>query len=385
LIYVILTCLFSPLIYLLIAIRKKKAISRILIIQTAKIGDLICSTPIFREIKKRYPDAQLTVMANPITKDLLEHNPHADKVITIENKDYKGFSGKLKLPNMIRKGKYDIAVCLNPNIPFAIALLWGLVPIRLSVMPDFSGLTFKLASVFFTHLEKHISGQLVIETYLKTLKAIGIKTNNIAKEVYKSPMADDKVERLLKGDNPPIPPLIKGGKGGFIGIAVSSGNKLKELGTDKIAGIVNMILGDMDAYIVLIGSEQEIKAADAVLQAVGKKDRIINAVGKLPLKELPALIERLSLFIGVDTGITYMADALSIPLVNIAGPSDMEDQRPTGKNVVIIQKTDLPCVPCSHTFKSPYYCKINTRGCIESTKAENILKVAKAFLLSQKE
>ena len=43
---------FSPLIYLLIAIRKKKAISRILIIQTAKIGDLICSTPVFREVKR---------------------------------------------------------------------------------------------------------------------------------------------------------------------------------------------------------------------------------------------------------------------------------------------------------------------------------------------
>ena len=43
---------FSPLIYLLIAIRKKKAISRILITQTAKIGDLICSTPVFREVKR---------------------------------------------------------------------------------------------------------------------------------------------------------------------------------------------------------------------------------------------------------------------------------------------------------------------------------------------
>ena len=43
---------FSPLIYLLITLRKKKTISRILIIQTAKIGDLICSTPVFREIKR---------------------------------------------------------------------------------------------------------------------------------------------------------------------------------------------------------------------------------------------------------------------------------------------------------------------------------------------
>ena len=372
-IYVILTYLFSPFIYLLIAVRKKKTISRILIIQTAKIGDLICSTPVFREARKKYPDAHITVIANPVTRELLEYNSNVDEIITVKQAGYKGLSGKLRLSNLIRRGKYDAGICLNPNIPFAIALLWGLVPIRLSVMPDFSGLTYKLASVFFTYLEKHLRGRMVTETYMQMLKAIGISSNDISKEVYKSKDADAKAEQIIGKIDKPL-----------IGIAVSSGNKLKELGIDKIVGIVNMILDDIDAHIVLIGSEQEIKTAGEVLQAVAKRDSVINAAGKLHLKELPALIERLSLFIGVDTGITYMADALSIPLINIAGPSDMKDQRPTGKNAVIMQKTDMPCVPCSHTFKSPYYCKINTRGCIESIKAEDIFKISKAFLLSQK-
>ena len=368
-IYVILTYLFSPLIYLLIAIRKKKAISRILIIQTAKIGDLICSTPVFREVKKKYPDAHITAIANPVTRELLEYNPNIDEIITVKQAEYKGFSGKMRLSDLIRRGKYDAGICLNPNIPFAIALFWGLVPIRLSVMPDFSGFTFKLASVFFTYIEKHVRGKMVIETYMQMLKAIGISSNDISKEVYKSKDADAKAEQIIGKIDKPL-----------IGIAVSSGNKLKELGTDKIAGIINAILDDMNAYIVLIGSEQEIKTANTVLQAVAKRDSIINAAGKLHLRELPALIEKLSLFIGVDTGITYMADALSMPFINIAGPSDMKDQRPTGKNAVIIQKTDLSCVPCSHTFKSPYYCKINTRECIESVSPEEIYHAAKKLL-----
>lgn len=368
-IYVILTYLFSPLIYLLIAIRKKKAISRILIIQTAKIGDLICSTPVFREVKKKYPDAYISVIANPVTKELLEYNPNINEIITVKKTDYKGLSGKLKLSGLIRKGKYDIGICLNPNIPFAVALFWGFVPVRLSVMPDFSGFTFKLASVFFTYFEKHVRGRMVIETYLQMLKAIGISSSNISKEVYKSRDADAKAEQIIGKIDKPL-----------IGIAVSSGNKLKELGVDKIVSIINMTLDDIGADIVLVGSEHEIKAADAVLQTVGKKDRIINAAGKLHLKELPAIVERLSLFIGVDTGITYMADALSIPLINIAGPSDMKDQRPTGKNALIIQNSDLPCVPCSHTFKSPYYCRIETRECIESVSPEEIYHAAKKLL-----
>jgi len=254
-------------------------------------------------------------------------------------------------------------------MPYAIALFWGLVPIRLSVMPDFSGLTFKLASILFTYLEKHTRGKMVIETYLQMLGAIGISSKNISKEVYKSKDADAKAKNIIgKSDKP------------LIGIAVSSGNKLKELGADKIANVINSTLNDINADIVLIGSKQEKKTSDAVLQAVGNRDGIIDATGKLNLNELPALIERLSLFIGVDSGITYMADALSIPLINISGPADMEDQRPTEDNAVIIQKNGLACVPCSHAFKSPYYCKINTRECINSVSPEEIYHAAKRLL-----
>ena len=140
-----------------------------------------------------------------------------------------------------------------------------------------------------------------------------------------------------------------------------------------------MLLDNMDIYVVLIGSHQDKIKADKILNSVMRKDRLINVTGMLDLKELPALIRRLSLFIGVDTGISYMADALSIPLINIAGPADMEDQRPTGKNVTIIQK-QLPCVPCSHSFKAPYDCKLDTKECIKSVSAEEIYSAAKNLL-----
>lgn len=366
--YILLTYLVSPVLYLLLFFRQRDDVKKILIIQTAKIGDLICSTPVFREIKKKYPDAQLTVMVNPVTKDLLEHNPHADKVITIENKDYRGFSGKLKLSDMIRKGRYDIAVCLNPNVPFAIALFWGLVPIRLSVMPNFTGITFRMASVFFTHFEQHIAGRLVIETYMDMLKAIGIDSSDITKEVYKSENADSIAQQVLGSINKPL-----------IGIAVSSGNKLKELGAKKIIRLIDMLLDNIDAYVVLIGSEQDKNTANIILDAASKRDRIVNAAGRLSLKELPALIERLSLFIGVDTGITYMADALSVPIIHLAGPIDVSEQRPTGKNVKIIQQK-ISCSPCTYVFKTAHTCKTGTKECIEKINIEEIVDTARKIV-----
>jgi len=382
LIYILLTYLLSPLIFLLIAIKKKKTIKKILVIQTAKIGDLISSTALFREIKKRYPDAHLTVMVSPLTTELLKYNPYVDEVKAIRDTNFKGLLGKLRLSYLIYKGGYDIAVCLNPNVPFAIALLLGLVPVRLSVMPDFAGITFKLTSVFFTHLERHIKGGLVIETFMHMLKAIGVKSNDISREVYKSENADKKVLGLLNSKLPGLAPRSGAGKtlnSKLIGIAISSGNKLKELGAGRVTTITNALLDDMDVYIVFIGSVQDRNIANIILNSINKKDRVINAVGNLNLNELPALLERLSLFIGVDTGITYMADALSIPLIDIAGPSDMNDQRPLGVKSIIIQK-DLPCVPCSHTFKAPYSCKLGDRRCITLVSISEIVENARELL-----
>ena len=368
-IYVILTHLFSSLLFLLTALKSKKKISRILVIQTAKIGDLICSTPVFREIKKKYPEVHLAVMANPVTKELLQFNPYVNEIIAIENAYYRGLSGKIKLSNLIRKGKYDVSVCLNPNVPFAVAMFWGLVPERLSVMPDFAGITFRIASAFHTHLERHIRGKMVIETYMKMLRAIGIESNNLFREVYKSEGADSKANEILKGIDKPL-----------IGIAITSGNKLKELGIEKIAKLANILLNDLEVHVVLIGSAQDRDVAHEVLNSIIKKHRIIDTTGRLSLSELPALIEKLSLFIGVDTGVTYMADALSIPLIDIAGPSDMSDQRPMGKDALIIQ-SKIPCVQCSHSFHAPYNCKINTRECIESIDVHEIVNAAKKLLI----
>ena len=363
--YILLTYLISPVLYLLIFFRRRNETKKILVIQTAKIGDLICSTPVFREIKKKYPNVHLTVMVNPVTKELLEYNPYIDEILSITPHECKGLLGKIRLSKLIFKGKYDVGISLNPNIPFATALFWGLVPVRVSVMPNFLGISFKLASKFFNYLEPHISGQMVIETYLKMLKIIGIESRNTTKEIYSSKDCNIKVEQILGQIDKPL-----------IGIAVSSGNKLKELGVDKIVKIINQLLKIFDVYIVLIGSAEEKLISEKVISFAEKKDRIINALGLLSLKELPALIKKLSLFIGVDTGITYMADTLNIPLINIAGPANMKDQRPTGEKVIIIQK-NLPCIPCSHAFKSPYYCKINSRECIESVFAEEIISAAK--------
>jgi len=231
-------------------------------------------------------------------------------------------------------------------------------------MPDYAGSTFRSASHFFTSLEEHVRGRMVIETYMEMLKNIGVESSDISKDVYKSEGADIMAREFLGSIDKPL-----------TGIAVSSGNKMKEMEPDKITSLVNKLLDNTETYIALIGSGQDKDSAEMLCRSFSQKDRVITEVGKFSLAELPALLERLSLFIGVDSGITYMADALSIPLINVAGPADMQDQRPTGGGAVIIQN-DLECAPCSHAFRSPYSCMLKTRECITSVSVDEIFSAA---------
>ena len=369
---VILTILAYPVLSLLLAFRKNACPRRVLVVQTAKIGDLICSTPVFKAVKEHFPHVHLAAMVTSTTRELLAYNPRIDEVIVIDHTMLHGVRGKFRMARMIRQKRFDVALCLNPNVIYAFALIWALIPVRLSIMPNFRGTTFRIASRFFTFLEPYRKGQLVTRTYMNMLKNIGIESDDLTKEVYQAEGADDKVRNITKSAaNAPL-----------IGIALSSGNKLKELGSDKLAALVTLIVSETNAIAVLIGSREDHKTADHIVRAINRPERVLNLTGMLTLTELPALLTRLSVFVGVDTGITYMADALSIPIVHLVGPSDTAEQHPTGTDVEIIQSS-LPCAPCTYVYKTKNFCWRGTRECVRSLSVDDIGSAVRKMLASQ--
>lgn len=367
-IYLLFAMLFSPLVILVTLLRRHGHSNRILVIQTAKIGDLICATPLLREIKSRYPDSYLSVMVTPITAPILEYNPYVDDLILVTRNNFTGFIGKLRLARILRDHRFDAAVVLNPNLVFAFVTFLGCIPSRLSLLPDKSGLTYRMASRLFTHLEPHKTGTLVLDAQMALLHGIDINPDSLKKEVYCTEAGEVKAGKLFDSLS-----------GTIVGVGVSSGNKLKELGTDKIAELTALFLNKADNTIILVGTAADSEAALTIIAALSNPSNVIDATGRFTLAELPALIKRFSLYVGVDSGITYMADALSVPLVNITGPADIGEQRPMGKKVTNLQEP-LACVPCSHIYQSPYICREGSRACITTVSVPMIYEAAESLL-----
>ncbi len=359
-IYVILAYVSYPFIYLAAKLFPPKGPESILVFQTAKIGDMICTSPIFREIKKARPNARIGVMIDPSTSDLIKYNPYVDEIFELGSKDSKGIGVKISLAVAIRSKGYTSAVILSANATNILSAFWAMLPVRVCVGPDYAGGTLRKLIALNTHIEWHAAGKMTMETFALCLRHLGIKAGRLDKEVYAPPGLD--FTNYLNGASP------------FVGLFPCTGNPMKEWGKSNFIDLGRLILANTECSVVLLGSAKErdlIGEIDSALRAGGEGERVINLCGEFTLAELPLIIRKLSAVVGVDTGLIYMADAERVPLIDISGPSDINDQRPTGKNAVIIQNK-LDCVPCSHTFKTPYKCVKGHRRCLVDVKPEDV-------------
>ena len=96
-------------------IKKSK---NVLILKYDRIGDMVVTTPIFRELKKAYPEISISVLASKLNKDVIKNNPYIDEVYTnYKNNILHDFPTLLKL----RKKNFDVCIELEHSvIPHAI-------------------------------------------------------------------------------------------------------------------------------------------------------------------------------------------------------------------------------------------------------------------------
>ena len=91
---------------------------KVLILKYDRIGDMIVTTPIFRELKNAYPKCSISVLASEENKDVIKYNPYIDNIyVNYKNSLLKDFPKLLKL----RRKKFDVCIELEHSvIPHAI-------------------------------------------------------------------------------------------------------------------------------------------------------------------------------------------------------------------------------------------------------------------------
>ncbi|HJV92453.1 MAG TPA: glycosyltransferase family 9 protein [Azonexus sp.] len=371
-IYLLLTWLFAPLLWWRAAYRRRFGHQRILVIQTAKIGDFVATTPVFRALRRHLPETEIVALLHPVNQPLAQGLDSIDRIVTLPAGGFRGWAGKRWLLGQLAAG-YDGVLVLSPNLTTLLVPFWAGVPQRVSVLPDRRAGSARLAWPFLTHGEAHVAGRLFRETALRALTGLGVVVDGavLALPNELAGSADGEARRRN---------LLASRSGPFVGLGLGAGNRMKALAPAQLIELAGAILGRTAATLLLVGTADDQPVAGQLLAAL-PAGRLIDTTGQWRLADLPSLLAGLDCFVGVDSGATYMADALGVPVVDFMGPADDADQRPVGPQAVVIRSSE-PCAPCSHAFDAPYGCRLGTRACIVKAPLDSLAEQV-GRLLSQ--
>ncbi len=76
---------------------------KILTVQIGRIGDMILTTPLFSELKKLFPNSELSVLSSPINKQVIQYNSSIDKIYLYKKNIFSIFC----LIKKLKKVKFD--------------------------------------------------------------------------------------------------------------------------------------------------------------------------------------------------------------------------------------------------------------------------------------
>ena len=105
-------------------------------------------------------------------------------------------------------------------------------------------------------------------------------------------------------------------------------------------------------------------------------------VGTLTLMQVLALLQRASLFIGVDSGLLHLAHIAGIPAIGLFGPTDPQRIQPAAEKNMNL-RAEVPCIGCHHSGLSPLHWKENCpheRRCMSELSVDAVLEQVRRVL-----
>jgi len=278
----------------------------VLILKYDRIGDMVVTTPIFRELKKAYPNISISVLASKENRDVIKYNPYIDNIyINYKNRIFHDFPILLKL----RKKAFDICIELEHSvIPHAILRLKIINPKKIiSIHKDgrygVKGTELNLYDYFTDKDKKSHFGKI----WLDTLFFFGVTPDSYRYDFFLSDIERDKAKVFTNSLGKKIKIGINT-EGSFIEKSIQK----KELQRICI-GLYNNF---KNIVIVILTSPSKLQEKKKLILELNL-DFVIPSYKTETIIEVAALIEQLDLIITPDTSIVHIASSFDKPLVTI--------------------------------------------------------------------
>jgi ADP-heptose:LPS heptosyltransferase len=284
---------------------------KILVVRLSSFGDIVLTFPFINELRRLYPDSEITFLTKPQYAEAAGLHPLINKVITYNP----------GINKTIKNSGFDVIFDLQKNQ-------------RTLLMLSFSGT--KVFRVKKDTMKKRILAEFkinllksappVYKRYLLALK----KYNSEASEEYTG-TADLKCDEYT-------------GEKEYIVVSPSSKHFTKRYPKQKFFEI----LEGVKKTIIFTGDDNETdREVCGYLES--KIKRAVNMCGKSSFGKLAGLIKNSEMVICNDSGVLHLAEALGKKTIVFFGSTVKEfGFYPQLKSTIIYENKGLKCRPCTH-------------------------------------
>ncbi len=314
-----------------------------LLIRRDNIGDLVCTTPLFRALRERYPSARICALVNSYNAAVLQGNPDVDEVFSYTKAKHRPmgqsvpgvYFERMRTLAKLRAMHFDYAILAAPGFQERSLLLARMI--RPRHILGFSEKTKRASRhvdvcvpfEFLPHLHE-------VEDVFRLLQPLGMSGVPPAAAVYA-----DKVEAERGRSR-----MLQVGEGAklTIGIHISARKPSQRWPSERFSALIRSLHGQHAARFLLFWSPGDEKnplhPGDD-----GKAAELMRSLGDVPVlayptRRLEELIAGLSLcdaLVCSDGGAMHLAAGLGKPILCFFGQSVAARWHPWGVPYVLLQ------------------------------------------------
>ncbi len=318
------------------------------------VGDLVMATPVLTDLRRAFPQAQLTAMCKTPLCELLQQEPAIDELFcfTLPENPFARRREMRDITRKLRDGKYDTAILLTNSFSSAWLCRQGAIRRRIGYKGNWRNWLLTDA------LDPPQEVLHQVDFYKKLLEPLGIVRSDTPPRLFISQKEVRAAqERLYQSGYRQGQKLVGIHPGCAYGAA-------KCWPPERFRALASAL--QEEAFVVFLGDAAGFEKIKGIVQ--GLSERVLNLAGTTHLREAAAVIQNCNLFISNDSGPMHIASALGVPLIALFGSTDERKTGPYDASAWVIHKKTA-CSPCFQRT-----CPIDFRCMTEISVAEVVRK-----------
>lgn len=307
---------------------------RILVVRFSSIGDIVLTTPVFRLLKTRFPEAEIHWLTKTSFVNVLSGNPHIHRTWKWDDDDER---------RELRQTHFDFVVDLQKNARSRqVKWMFFGTPNATIAKQNWK----KIIWVFFKQhrikkwlwLSKKLTCSSFTDRCVEVLRVFKIKNDDKGLDFWVDSLEENSMTNRLTGLGP------------FVCLSLGGSFFTKRIPIKKWQELVLSLKSD----VVLIGGSSDLNQAkqlEELLKSTSNGFKVLNLVGELTLMESAAVIKQSKKILTGDTGMLHISAALGKEINLFWGNTipqfGMEPPVIAGGKLIQYEVEGLNCRPCS--------------------------------------